>query len=146
MINPHVLEEAYKSYTKDINQATPDGVIPVNLPLLHEMGILQDEQKESIQEDDDSFSQYFHVIETEEKVTLFNEQFAIWITPQNGEQTPSTLTFIAMMQEEKPRLEVVFSASGVYNSPKYILKVLQHFLKEMVDTESFLSSVEENEG
>ena len=70
----------------------------------------------------------------------------IWITPRVIDDLTSTLTLIALLHNEKPRLEVVFSSSGVYNSPKYILKVLQHYLQEMIDTEKLLSSIEDKEG
>jgi hypothetical protein len=33
---------------------------------------------------------------------------------------------------------LVFSTAGVYNTPKYILKVLQHFLSEVLDTEAII--------
>ncbi len=143
MINPIELERAYQTFSQDLTKWTPDGIIPVNLSLLHEMGILKEEQKEVI-EDQEGLSHYFHVIETEEKVTLFNEQFVIWITPQLIDETPTTLTLIALLHIGKPQLEAVFSSSGVYNSPKYILMVLQHFLKDTIDTEKTLSSIEES--
>ena len=142
MLNPIELEKAYQTYTEDLTKWTPDGIIPVNLSLLHEMGILKEDQKEPTEEDE-GLSHYFHVIETEEKVTLFNEQFVIWITPQILDEMPTTLTLIAILHEEKPNLEAVFSSSGVYNSPKYILRVLQHFLKDTIDTENTLSSIKE---
>ena len=144
MLNPVELEKAYQRYSKDLTKWTPDGIIPVNLSLLHEMGILKEDQKEPV-EDDDGLSHYFHVIETEEKVTLFNEQFVIWITPQIIDETPTTLTLIALLQGENLKLEAVFSSSGVYNSPKYILRVLQHFLKDTLDTENILSSIEKTD-
>lgn len=144
MLNPIELEKAYQAYSEDLTKWIPDGIIPVNLSLLHEMGILKEEHQEPVGEDED-FSHYFHVIETEEKVTLFNEQFVIWITPQLIDDAPTTLTLIAILHEEQPHLEAVFSSSGVYNSPKYILRVLQHFLKETLDTENLLSSIEEKD-
>jgi hypothetical protein len=54
------------------------------------------------------------------------------------------MVFIALMQQQKPHLEIVYTTSGVYNTPKYILKVLQHFMTEMLDTEATLSSIEES--
>jgi hypothetical protein len=78
---------------------------------------------------------YFHVIEEEEKVTLFNHQFAVWIVPQQGETEKETLTLIAYIEDETPLLELVFRTAGIYNTPKYILRVLRHFLKEIMDNE-----------
>src|SRR3990167_4198464 len=123
MINPIDLEKEYHKFSQDLQKWSPDGVIPVNLSLLHEIGILKEGQKET-SEDDDTLSHYSRVID----------------------DLTSTLTLIALLHNEKPRLEVVFSSSGVYNSPKYILKVLQHYLQEMIDTEKLLSSIEDKEG
>ncbi len=139
MVNPIQLEEAYKEFTQNLQKWIPDGVISVDLTLLHELGLLSFAELE--QATQDPISHYFHVIETSDKVTLFNEQFAIWIVPKSEEPTPSTLTFIALLHAGKPHLEIVFSSSGVYNSPKYILKVLQHFLTEVIDTEAIIAAI-----
>ena len=140
MINPNILEEAYKEFSKDLLKWAPDGVVQVDLKLLSDLGLLNHAELEhSIS--DDQLNHYFHIIETPDKVTLFNEQFAIWIVPQVVEETPSTTTLIALLQSNKPHLEIVYLTSGVYNTPKYILKVLQHFLAEVQDTEAVISSI-----
>ncbi|NDD58317.1 MAG: Ty1/Copia family ribonuclease HI, partial [Chlamydiae bacterium] len=51
----------------------------------------------------------------------------------------STLAMIALLQNNKPHLEIAYSTSGVYNTPRYILKILQHYLVEVLDTEAILS-------
>ena len=140
MINPNVLEEAYMEFSKDLLKWVPDGIIQVDLKLLNDLGLLNNAELEhSIS--DDQLNHYFHIIETPDKVTLFNEQFAIWIVPQLADETPTTTTLIALLQSNKPHLEIVYLTSGVYNTPKYILKVLQHFLAEVQDTEAVISSI-----
>lgn len=139
MINPSQLEEAYKEFTQNFNKWVPDGVMAVDLSLLHELGLLNFNHLE--QGTTDSLMHYFHVIETPDKVTLFNEQFAIWIIPKITEEIPLTMTMIALLHNSKPHLEIVFSTSGVYNTPRFILKVLQHFLTEVVDTEAIISTI-----
>jgi hypothetical protein len=140
MINPAELEEAYKEFSENFGKWVPDGVISVDLSLLHDLGLINHEQFE--QGTNDSFAQFFHVLETQEKVTLFNQQFAVWIVPKVIEEQPTTLTFIALLvNNAKPHLEIVFSTAGVYNTPKYILKVLQHFISEVLDTEAVISSI-----
>lgn len=139
MINPSQLEEAYQEFSRDLQKWVPDGIISVNLTLLHELGLLNFEHLE--QSPVDNLSHLFHVMENPEKVTLFNNQFAIWIVPQIINEVPSTLTYISLLSQNKPHLEIVFSTSGVYNCPKYILKVLQHFLEEVIDTEAVLSAM-----
>ncbi len=140
MVNPNQLEESFDEFSKNFGKWLPDGIIPVNLALLHDLGLLQHEQFD--QNASDNFTHYFHVVETQEKVTLFNEQFAVWIVPKLIDESPMTLTFIALLSSNKPHLEIVFSTTGVYNTPRYILKVLQHFISEVIDTEAVISSID----
>lgn len=144
MINPSQLEDAFKEFTQNFNKWVPDGVIPVDLTLLQELGLLNYNHLE--QANTDSLMHYFHVVETPDKVTLFNEQFAIWIVPKVEGDLSNTLTFIALLQTNKPHLEIVFSTAGVYNTPRFILKVLQHFLTEVIDTEAIISSIGKKTG
>ena len=140
MINPNILEEAYQEFSKDLLKWVPDGILRVDLKVLNDLGLLNSSELEhSIT--DDQLNNYFHIIETSDKVTLFNEQFAIWIVPQLIDESPTTATFIALLQANKPHLEIVYLTSGVYNTPKYILKVLQQFLAEVQDTEAVISSI-----
>lgn len=142
MISPAELEESFKEFSENFAKWIPDGIIPVNLSLLHDLGLLRQSYFE--QNTQESLSHLFHVLETQEKVTLFNEQFAIWIVPKVIDEQATTLTFIALLsqlQNTKPHLEIVFSSAGVYNTPRYILKVLQHFLTEVIDTEEVISSI-----
>lgn len=143
MINPIQLEEYYQEYTKDLGRWAHDGITNVDLNLLHQFGILDSFEEED--DDPDDLTQYFHVIESAEKVTLFNEQFAVWIVPKMEEEIPTTFVLIALNQAEKPHLEIVFTTSGVYNTPRYVLKVLQHFLIDMLETEATLTSIEKNQ-
>ncbi|NNM43444.1 MAG: hypothetical protein HKM07_03795 [Chlamydiae bacterium] len=140
MINPIQLEEAYKNFVEDLHKWVPDGIIPVNMALLNDIGLLTNEELEN--HASDNITQSFNVIETSDKVTLFNEQFAIWIVPKSIEHLPMTLTLISWINNNKLHLEIAFSTSGVYNTPKFILKVLQHFLKEVIDTEAIISSID----
>ncbi|MBS3903790.1 MAG: hypothetical protein KGZ39_00505 [Simkania sp.] len=140
MTSPAELEDAFKDFSENFGKWVPDGVIPVSLTLLHDLGLLHHEHFE--QSTSDNFAQFFHVLETQEKVTLFNQQFAVWIVPKLIDDQPTTLTFIALLNNgAKPHLEIVFSTAGVYNTPKYILKVLQHFISEVLDTEAVISSI-----
>lgn len=143
MINPIQLEEAYKNFVEDLHKWVPDGIIPVNMNLLSEIGLLNMEELENPASD--QITQSFNVVETNDKVTLFNEQFAIWIVPKSVDHMPMTLTLISWINNNKLHLEIAFSTTGVYNTPKYILKVLQHFLKEVVDTEAIISSINKKE-
>lgn len=138
-MNPIQLEEAYKEFTENVNKWAPDECIHVNLQLLQDLGLLNN--WDVAPSTPESLTQQFHVVETNDKVTLFNEQFAVWIVPQVQTELPSTLVMVALIQHLKPHLEIVYTTSGVYNTPKYILKVLQHFMTEVLDTEAALSSI-----
>lgn len=140
MTNPKILEEAYQEFTTDLTKWLPDGIIQVDLRLLNDLGLLNNAELEH-SVSDAHLNHYFHIIETPEKVTLFNDQFAVWIVPQLVDDIPTTTTLIALLQSAKPHLEIVYTTAGVYNTPKYILKILQHFITEVQDTEAVISSI-----
>lgn len=140
MLNPIELEDAFQNFIANLNDYIPDGIIEVNLQLLSELGLLEVEQMQDDQSDEE-FPHYFHVIETSDKVTLFNHQFAVWIVPKIIDGNPTTLTLISLITEDEPNLEIVFSTSGLYNAPKYVLKVLKSYLSEVLDTEAVISSI-----
>lgn len=139
MMNPIELEEAYRDFSENLKKWAPDGIIQVNLELLSQLGLLNYEHLEGGSAQD--VTHFFHVIETQDKITLHNDQFAIWISPKMVEQVSTTHTYIALLHQKKPHLEIVYATSGVYNTPKFILKVLQHFLIEVIDTESIISTI-----
>jgi len=140
MMSPSQLEEAFVEFSQNLPKHAPDGLIEVDLQLLHDLNLLKHDKFDQTTTNDD-LMHYFHVLETADKVTLFNEQFAVWILPKMLNETSLTLTFIALIQNSKPHLELVYSTAGVYNTPKFILKVLEHFLTEVVDTEAIISSI-----
>jgi len=139
MITPPQLEESYDDFVQNFKKWAPDGIIEIDLEGLCEMGLVNREDFDD--EEPDDVTQYFHVLETPDKITLYNEKFAIWIVPKLIEDIPTTLTYISQVQKEKPQLELVFSTVGVYNTPKFILKILQYFLIEVIDTEAIISSM-----
>lgn len=143
MVNPIQLEESFSEFMKNLQKWIPDGIIQVDLKLLDELGLLHQDQLES-SDDEDQFPHYFHVIETSDKVTLFNHQFVVWIVPQVLNETPCTLTLIALMNSDKPCLELAFTTSGVYNTPKFVLKILRYYLSEVIDTEAIISSIDKS--
>ena len=140
MMNPNKLEDSYKEFIFDLAKWVQDGIIHVDLALLKKFDLLNKtpEEEKEIQA---QFPFYFHVLESNEKVTLFNNQFAVWIITKVVDETPTTLTLIALMTNTKPRLEIVFSSAGAYNTPKNVLKVLRHFLTEVLDTEEEIASI-----
>lgn len=143
MLSPIQIEEAYKQYTNNLSAWAHDGILSIDLGFLHDQGLLSTLQEEV--ESTDDLTQYFHVIESVEKVTLFNEQFIVWIIPKMEGETPITYVLIALQQANKPHLEIVFATRGVYNTPRYVLKVLQHFLVDMLETEATVTYFEKHQ-
>ncbi|MFZ4673465.1 hypothetical protein EB008_05025 [bacterium] len=139
MPNPGKLERAFEEFFSDLSFFNHDGIINIDLPLLRDHNLLNcnDQDQDLLQQ----HPFYFHVIEEEDKVTLFNHQFAVWIVPQQGETDKETLTLIAYIEDETPLLDLVFRTAGIYNSPKYILRALRHFLKEIMDNEDVLQKM-----
>jgi hypothetical protein len=128
------LEECYKKYMKNVTNWLPEGIIDVDLKLLKRFGLLNFHLKGKR---DPALTRYFNVIETAEKITLINDQFIVWIVPEKINDTPITFTLIALNRED-PHLELAFSASGVYNSSRLVLRILEMFLQEIQDTEDTL--------
>ncbi|MBS0620302.1 MAG: hypothetical protein JSS61_02455 [Verrucomicrobia bacterium] len=140
MINPSVLEAAFGEFSKNLQKWVPDGIIHVDLKLLSDLGLLNHAELEHTLTDA-QLNHHFHIIETPEKVTLFNDQFAVWIVPQVLDECPTTTTLIALLHGGRPHLEIAYQTAGVYNTPKYILKILQLFLAEVQDTEAVISAI-----
>ncbi|MDE3045608.1 MAG: hypothetical protein KGJ02_03075 [Verrucomicrobiota bacterium] len=143
MLNPMQIEESYKEFMANLGDWLHDGITHIDLKFLHEADILQTLQDDKGEPDD--LTQYFHVIESVEKVTLFNEQFIVWIIPKMESDQPVTYVLIALNQPEKAHLEIVFTTHGIYNTPRYVLKVLQHFLIDTLETEATLISIEKGQ-
>ncbi|MBI3211246.1 MAG: hypothetical protein HYZ47_00975 [Simkania negevensis] len=141
-MNPTQLDQAYSDFITDLPRWIPEGISEVDLSLLEKTGLLHFETFED-KEGIDQLPHYFHVIETSEKVTLFNHQFVIWIVPKLIDEIPTTIVLIGRINGDKPHLEIVFSTKGVYNTPKLILKLLKHYISDVFDTEQAISSMEE---
>ncbi len=138
-MTPSELEEIYKNFTENFQKWVPDGIIQIDLETLAEMGLLNREDFD--EEEPDEVTQFFHVVETPDKITLHNEKFVIWIVPKIVDELPTTLTYLSQVLKKKPHLELVYATAGVYNTPKFILKVLQRFLIDVVDTDAVISSI-----
>ena len=67
MLNPIQIEEAYKEFIQDLPKNAHDGILQIDLRFLHEQGLLGSLQDDY--EEPEDLSQYFHVLESVEKVT-----------------------------------------------------------------------------
>lgn len=138
MYNIPLLEESYQKFIKNIEARIPEGIYFVNLELLYHFDLLRFQPTRDPK--DPLMNRYFHVLETPEKITLINDEFVIWIVPDNTDNHPVTHALIALNKgQEEPQLEAAFFASGVYNTSRLVLKILEKFLIEIHETESALS-------
>jgi hypothetical protein len=143
MINPSKLERAYEEFISDLSYFNHDGIIEIDLAYLRDHNLLncQDQDQEMLQQ----HPFHFHVIEEDEKVTLFNHEYAVWIVPQEQLNERQTLVLISVLDDEYPLLEIVYATKGIYNSPKYILRVLRHLLTTINENELTLQKIIEND-
>jgi hypothetical protein len=138
MYNITVLEEFYNRFSKNLQQWLPEGLIPVDINLLHRFNLLHYYNKEK---HDPSLTRYFNVIESVDKITLVNEQFIVWIVPGKLESDPITYTLIALNRQDNPHLELAFTTTGVYNTSKLVLRILEKFLFEIQENEDLLTRI-----
>jgi hypothetical protein len=132
-----IIEDSYKKYIRDINKWMPEGIIDVDLNLLQRLGLLHyyDQLNK-----DAKLTRYFHVLESNEKITLINETFVVWIVPDRIGHTAITYTLIAL-NPAHPHLELVYSTTGVYNSSKLVLRILEKFLEEIQENEDIIMNL-----
>jgi hypothetical protein len=134
MLDPDELESDYQKFTENLKQFAPDGVVEIDLSLLHDLGLLSCEGIEEC--DATSLTHNFYVVESQDKLTLFNQKYVIWIVPKLVEQIPTTYTLIALSDKGHPHLEMVFSTSGVYNHSNLVLRILEKFLDQIEENEA----------
>lgn len=138
MNNPAILEACYKRYMQDINKWLPDGIIDVDLHVLQKLGLLN---FHTPMDNDSALTRYFHVVESEEKLTLVNDQFIVWIVPEKNEEDPLTCTLIALNRDKDVQLELGFVTRGIYNSSRMVLRVLEKYLLDIQSTEDQLNNL-----
>lgn len=140
MHNISLIEDCYRKFIKSINYWIPDGVNFVNLDLLHHYDLLH--FLPSYRGGESELTRYFQIIESPEKITLINDEFVIWIIPDRLDNMPITYTLIALNHvDREPELEMAFVSSGVYNTSKLVLKVLEKFLIEIQENEHVISTL-----
>ena len=140
-MNPIQLDQAYHEFVSNLLRWIPEGIIEINIELLEEIGLLNYQSFEEKQ-NTEQLPYYFHVIETADRVTLFNHQFVIWIVPKLIDDIPTTMVLIALVNENHPNLEIAFSTQGAYNTPKFVLRLLKYYLSEVIDTEEAIAAIE----
>lgn len=132
-MSPDELEIDYQKYIGDLKQFAPDGIVEIDLSLLHELGLLSCVEEEENEES--ALTHNFYVIESADKLTLFNQKYVVWIVPKLVDQTPTTYTLIALSDKKQTHLEMVFATAGVYNHSSLVLRILEKFLEQIEENE-----------
>lgn len=132
----NTLEESFKKFVNNPGEFLPEGVHEVDLDLLHTHDLLNISNKK----DHPTLTQYFHVIESNEKITLVNDDFVVWIVPDQRNGSACTFVLIALNKDEQPHLEVGFVTFGVYNTSRLVLRLLEKFLYDIQENEELLTN------
>lgn len=138
MHNLEYIETSYRKYIKNISDCLPEDIVQVDLRLLHQLNLLKYYDPN---ESDSSLTRYFHVVETEEKITLVNEDFVVWIVPEKINGNTMTYTLIALNTPDEPDLQMCFVTSGVYNTSRLVLRLLEKYLLEIQENESLINGL-----
>lgn len=139
MIDIAQIEATYREFAETLSDHPWDGIVEVNLEVLHQLDLLAEPEEEDL--DLPAPTEHFNMLESAEKITLFNNDFLIWIVPHNDEEYPHTLVLVALNDKESPKLEMLINFSGVYNSSKLVLKVLNGYLEEIRENERLLKEL-----
>ena len=125
-----------QSHTSDL---LPDGILDINVKTLHALHLLSDETPSS---GAPRASTLLQAVESEEKITLYNEKFALWVAPQKNADPASTIVFIASRKDNEIKPEIAFRTTGIHNRSKTILKLIDRFLADIQETENVISRFE----
>lgn len=135
MIDEDLLDLYFNKFITNIHNWLPEGFAEIDLSLLHKSHLLNFDQEPGSR----NITHFFHMIESEEKLTLFNDQFIIWIVPDIEDDIPTTYTLIAIRQGDELHLEVGFKTKGVYNTSYFLLNFLEHYLEEIQENEETIN-------
>jgi len=138
MNNNYLYEEHYNRYLTNINQWLPDGLIEVDINTLQYLNLLHFKREESA---DPQFMHYFKASESNGKLTLSNQYFVIWITPDIQDDIPQTQVLIALNKESGIHLELGFVTNGIYNNSRIVLNILEKYLKDIQETEETIENI-----
>ncbi len=130
------IEYSYQTFMQNLNYWLPDGIVVIDDEKIREMGILDTSDEEELP----PIAQYFHVVESTEKITLINQEFVIWIIPDlESKEKATTYTLVALNKPDILKLELAFVITDRPSSSWVILKVLENYLEEIKETESTIN-------
>ena len=136
MIDLTQIDATYQLFASNLEEWLPEGLITIDLSQLHALGLTQITENEDRQLA--PITRQFHIIESGDRITLFNQKFLIWLIPLNDQEEPSTIALIALNNDPTPKLELAFETRGVYNTSKMVLNVLERYLLDIQENERLL--------
>lgn len=134
-------EASYKNLINALPRSLPDGFIDINQNLLRSLNLLEGTELTTAKLTSNFL---FHVNEQSDKITLFNDNFIVWVVPCLLHSGSMTYAFIALNKPSSSQFELAFTAKGSYNSSKIVLRVLDYYLNEIKENESILHKLHEN--
>jgi hypothetical protein len=137
MDNLGLLDNYFKKVMENLTLYLPEGVEQIDVLSLFDYDLFGYHNEPP----DHTFTRLFQIVETEEKITLVNEEFIIWILPRRTEEISSTFVLIALNKKGQPHLEKAFIVSGVYNTSKIVLSLLEKELNEIQENEGILKNL-----
>ena len=132
------LELAFKKAMEEFPQLPSEALIEVDVKLLDSIGLTNEGEYVNPSE---AFERSFKVMEGGSRITLYNQQFIIWIIPEILDGVPATYAFIGIRDKETVKLEVVFLAKGSFNSSRLVLRLLDRYLTEIQENEELIHRI-----
>ena len=139
MVSIEELDAFFEHLTKNTSELIPDGILDINIKTLHSFHLLTEESQES---GVTPVAHLLQAVESNGKITLFNERFVLWIVPQQDANPPCTIVFVAQHNDHQIKPELAFRTAGIHNRSKTILRLIDKFLVEIQETESLISQLE----
>lgn len=133
------LEARYQGFIKSLPDWLPDGIETVDLEVLQRLNLLNAEEHGA--DVMTQLTKYFHIVEAPDKITLYNEKFVSWIIPQLVDHKPITFTLIAIRNGEDLEPELGFMTAGVYNSSRFVLRILERTLMDIQENQDMLEKL-----
>lgn len=137
MNDPALLENIYKGYVTELESWPTDATVVVDIQLLLDLNLIDMEGRPV---EDVNFKRSFCFIESDDKITLINEKFVIWIVPRNIDEFAATFTLVARNSDNAPTLELLVITEGIFNTSQLVLKVLDRLLDQIDENEELLQA------
>ena len=131
------LDQFFQHLSHDFQHSIPDGVQEVTLDTLSSLNLLATNKGAPQQKKEDP-SHYFHVHDSGQMITLYNDRFIAWIVPEQQAEENATLVVIATEENNSLHAELAFETKGVYNSSRTLLRVLEGYLDEINENDNVI--------